>query len=388
VSELLTLGYAEGDPLAAIRDCDHATPFFLLDPTRVRAAYERFAEVFPGALIRYAMKANAEPAVLRELQAAGCGFEIASVGELDVLLALGIDPATIIYGTSVKPRLHIQRAHGAGIRTFAFDSDEELARIADAAPGSQVYVRAVASDPSSAYTMSAKFGAADGVLVELLHAAVDHGLRPCGISFNLGSQVRSATAWAQAIERIAPACAAAQRAGLPLELIDIGGGFPSRYGDAGVPGLDDIARGVRSAMRHGLPPTLVMEPGRAMVADAMVLVASVVGRSERAGRPWLYLDAGVYNGLFEALACQGSIAHRVTALDQRPDRTDVECFVLAGPTGDGLDVIAGEVWLPASLGEGDRLVFHEVGAYSVPFLTRFNGFPVPPVHLMTWEVAA
>jgi ornithine decarboxylase len=352
----------------------------------VLAAYERFVALFPGALIRYAMKANAEPAVLRALREAGSGFEIASADELDVLMTLGVDPATVIYGTAVKPRPHIHRAHEAGVATFAFDCHDELRRIADAAPGSRVYVRAVASDPTSAYSMSAKFGAAEHALLELLISAADLGLRPCGISFNIGSQVLSPRAWSDAITHLTPTIAAARRAGLSVDLMNIGGGFPGPYGGDGGR-LAEIARGVRAAMSPILPITLVLEPGRAIVAEAMVLVTSIIGRSERDGCSWLYLDAGVYNGLFETLACQGSIAHRVTALDRPPARDRSQRFVLAGPTGDGLDVIADNAWLPASLAEGDRLLFHDVGAYSLPFATSFNGFPVPPIRHMTWEVA-
>jgi ornithine decarboxylase len=332
------------------------------------------------------MKANSEPEVLGELHTAGAGFEVASADELELLSTLGVDPSAVVYGTAVKPRDHIRRAVAAGVDTFAFDSASELLRIADSAPGARVYVRVVASHPDSAYSMSEKFGAPAGRAVELLCMAAQLGLQPWGLSFNIGSQVRSPGAWETTITALAPVLARARQVGLELEILNIGGGFPHPYAGSGrASDLAEVAARVRRALMADSSQTLMLEPGRAIVADSMVLVASVIGCSQRSGRRWLYLDAGVYNGLFETLACQGSIPHAVSSPEGTSAYEDETEVVLAGPTGDGLDVI-GNVMLPRSLREGDRVVFHDVGAYSRPFVSSFNGFPAPPVHIATWEV--
>jgi ornithine decarboxylase len=116
------------------------------------------------------------------------------------------------------------------------------------------------------------------------------------------------------------------------------------------------------------------------VADACTLLTSVIGRVERGGRSWLFLDAGCYNGLFEAMAYQGSTRYQVNSLRRAEDGT-THVFALAGPTGDAPDVITREVVLPSDLNTGDRLFVRNVGAYSQSVTSDFNGFPKPATYL-------
>jgi ornithine decarboxylase len=118
-----------------------------------------------------------------------------------------------------------------------------------------------------------------------------------------------------------------------------------------------------------------------MVAESAVLVASVIARVDRIEHTWLFLDAGVYNGLFESLAYQGSIRYRISALRPSYDAGEAT-FAIAGPTGDSWDVINREAQLPADITVGDKLVFHDVGAYNLVMVGRFNGFPKPHVHFV------
>ena len=185
-------------------------------------------------------------------------------------------------------------------------------------------------------------------------------------------------AWANGLRHIRPAIEALQHRGVKLDVINIGGGFPYQYVSPSMPCLKDIARNVLDAFgEFPCVPHLNLEPGRAMIADTAVLVASVIGRTERKGTTWLFLDVGVYNGLFEALACQGSTRYAVTSLRRG---TNVAAFALAGPTGDGLDVIAREALLPTDTKVGDRLIVHNVGAYTLSLCSSFNGFPKPDVY--------
>lgn len=125
---------------------------------------------------------------------------------------------------------------------------------------------------------------------------------------------------------------------------------------------------------------MILEPGRGMVAESAALVTSVVARATRAGRVWLYLDAGVYNALFEALSCQGATRYRIDAPDARTSETEI--VVLAGPTGDGLDVLNEGVPLPADLDVVARVVFHDVGAYNGTLASAFNGFAPAVTHVV------
>ncbi len=124
-----------------------------------------------------------------------------------------------------------------------------------------------------------------------------------------------------------------------------------------------------------------MEPGRAIVATSTVMVAEVIARNDRGGRPWLCLDGGNYNGLYEALIHQGTTTYPVHPLNPPTEDAKPMMCTLAGPTGDSLDVISRDVVLPAYTDVGDRLVFENAGAYTIAMATKFNGFPIPSLYI-------
>jgi ornithine decarboxylase len=171
--------------------------------------------------------------------------------------------------------------------------------------------------------------------------------------------------------------------GIKIEVLNIGGGYPCNYDSSSKEiSLEEISKNIYKEYEV-LPhkPRLMLEPGRGMVATTGVLVASVIGRVERKGQHWLFLDAGVYNGLFETMAYQGSTRYKVNIL--RPSLNSGETlFALAGPTGDSPDIITHEALLPADTDVGDKLAIHDVGAYSLVVTSRFNGFPKPKVYLV------
>jgi ornithine decarboxylase len=370
-----------GSPQAFDRWLDRlATPCFVLDPDELCANAEDFGQVFPGAEVYYAVKANPEPAVLTTLAETIHGFEAASWPEIEVLLKLGIAPSRIIYGTAVKPSSHVERAVNFGIDRFAADSREELVMLAAVAPGCRVFIRTKVDDSQSVFQMSGKFGAQPEEVAELLCLASSLGLLPWGISFNVGSQARQENAWASGVALVAPVFARLLEKGVRLDVLNIGGGFPVPYVNQPEIRLQVIADHVRQAL-SALPyiPQLIVEPGRRLVATSLRLISSVVGRIQRPEGPWLYLDSGVYNALFEALSCQGSTCYPVRRIEG--NQGDHRRFVLAGPTGDGLDVIARNVLLPSDTDVGHRLEFGSAGAYTIAMASSFNGFPVPPVHV-------
>ncbi|MBV9349839.1 MAG: type III PLP-dependent enzyme, partial [Patescibacteria group bacterium] len=342
-----------------------------------------FKTCFPNASVHYAMKADAEEGVLTTLYEAGAGFEAASLYELQLLVKHGIPPDRIIYGTSVKPRSHIRKFVEYGVDRFAFDSHSELDKIAALSPHARVYVRMNVNDAGSVYRFSEKFGTARENVVPLLVRAKEIGLIPYGISFHVGSQASNPLAWAEAIESLVPILGHLDEIGIRIQVLNIGGGYPCVYASSEQElKLEEIAQSIKKACEK-LPyqPDLIVEPGRAMVAEAAVLIASVIARIERIEHTWLFLDAGVYNGLFESLAYQGSIRYHVTSL--RPSYNAGEAvFALAGPTGDSWDVISREAHLPQDIEPGDKLVFHTVGAYNLVMVGRFNGFSKPPVHFV------
>lgn len=362
---------------------EYATPFFLFSRQRIKNKFKEFQKYFPGSLIHYAMKANAEPELLQTLFKAGSGFEVASTHELNMLKEVGVPAEKMIYGTSVKPSSHIKEFFEYGVDRFAFDSLPELEKIAAVAPGSRVYVRVIVNDTGSVFKFSEKFGTDPENIVPLLQRAKALGLHPYGVSFHVGSQASNPLAWAAALESLQPALKHLKKLKIKLDIIDIGGGYPCAYASTEENlSLEEIARHTL-AQYQKLPyqPQLLLEPGRGISATAAILLTTVIGRVDRKSGTWLFLDAGVYNAMFETMAYQGSTRYKVSSLRPSYDSGEM-LFALAGPTGDSPDVITHEALLPQDLAVGDKLIMHDVGAYSLVAASRFNGFPKPDVYFV------
>lgn len=359
----------------------HQTPFFLFSKQKIVDNYKKYVSLFETRGVHYAIKANAEPEVIRILDGLGSGFEVASVYEMQILKELGVSANKIIYGTSVKPASHIKESFEYGVDRFACDSEAELEKIAENAPGSKVYVRVRVNDSGSVFKFSEKFGTGAESVVPLLRRAKELDLIPYGISFHVGSQASNAHAWASALDTLREPMNELRSFGIEIEAINIGGGYPCNYHSTEDElTLEKIAEHTMAAYKN-LPyqPELILEPGRGIIADTAVLVTEVIARVERAENTWLFLDAGVYNALFESMAYQGSTRYKITSMKAVHDAGE-KLFSLAGPTGDSPDIVRREILLPADMNTGDKLVIHSVGAYSLVVASRFNGFPKPAVY--------
>lgn len=359
------------------------TPYFYTSKDILKKNYENYTSLFDDAEVYYALKANSDPKVLSYLSSLGCGFEAASAFEIDLLLSLGVEPTQIVYGTSIKPAEHIRRAWQAGVKRFAADSREEIKKIADNAPGAKVFIRTIVDDEGSVFMMSERFGAPASMVKDLLLYAKHLQLKTYGISFYVGSQAAHSNMWAKGIHTVKPIIEALYDEGVTLEAINIGGGFPVHYDNhQDAPELREIVIAIHNALHH-LPymPKIIMESGRGIVATSTVLVSEVIARNDRGGVPWLCMDAGIYNALFEAMIHQGSTRYPVYPLNPSAEPYETAEFTLAGPTGDSLDIIARAVKLPAYIDVGDKLLFEHAGAYTVTMSSRFNGFPEPPLYI-------
>lgn len=358
-----------------------ATPSFLFSKKALLRTLDEYKESLPpNTEICYALKANSEPQVLELLSDAGCSFEVASEYELEYLKKVGVIPSKIIYGTSVKPADSIAVFHEYGVDRYAFDSQAELQKIAENAPYARVYLRVLVDDrANSVFTMSEKFGTHLDHAVELLTKAQKLGLRPYGISFNVGSQARNGEAWTNAIQEIVPILKQLQDKGIKLEVLNLGGGFPYDYGvSEEVPSIKQICASISESIKR-LPYDMnfIAEPGRGLVASCMTMVTSVFAVSHREDGEWVFVDGGAYNALLEAMPYQGLTMYKIRLL--RDSSAQLKTYIITGPTGDSLDVIGKHVQLPSDIKVGDRLVVNDVGAYSLVLYTPFNGFPKPQI---------
>jgi ornithine decarboxylase len=358
---------------------DVPTPYLVTDLDTVADRHAAFRAALPGVRAFYAMKCNPSPEILRTLAADGAGFEIASLGELRTLQAVGVDPAEVLYSNPVKPPAHIADAYRAGLWRFSFDSPNELAKIAQHAPGAAVYLRLRVDDKESVFPLSRKFGADLAEAFDLMMLAQRLGLRPYGLTFHVGSQCGNPAAWRQAIGDAGVLMEKLAAEGVEIGMLDLGGGFPARYVE-GVPAIETIGSSIVPALDELLPyrPELVAaEPGRHLVAESSVMAAGVIGREQRGDENWLFVEVGAYHGLMETLQTANGWDYPLwTSLRDHADVPHVP-FTVTGPTCDSSDTVFVNVMLPATLDVGDTLYIGSAGAYTLSYASAFNGFPPP-----------
>lgn len=354
-----------------------ATPCLVLDVDRVERNYRALARALPLAQIYYAVKANPAQPILRRLVGLGSRFDAASFPEIEQCLAAGALPGAISYGNTIKKADAIRCAFEAGVRLYAFDSEEELQKIARHAPGSRVYCRVLVENKGAEWPLSRKFGTVAEDAVALMVRARDLGLDPYGLSFHVGSQQTSTAAFEAAIGRVAMLFTDLKGAGIQPRMVNLGGGFPTRYRDE-VPEIGDFARAIMGAVTEHFGnalPELLVEPGRFMVGDAGVVCAEVVLVARKgADDPvrWVYLDIGRFGGLAET---EGEAVKYPITTDRDGDPTGP--VVIAGPSCDSVDTLyeRSNYRLPLSLRGGDRVLLHATGAYVATYASQgFNGY--------------
>jgi ornithine decarboxylase len=354
-----------------------ATPCIVVDLDQVTRNYEEMGLAFPTARIFYALKANPGRPILQRLAALGSGFDAASWEEIEMCLAAGAPPDRISFGNTIKKASAIRRARAAGIDLFVFDSPEELEKIAENAPGARVFCRIVVATDGAIFPLARKFGTGTDMALELMHRAPELGLIPYGLSFHPGSQQVGPEAHEAAIGQVAMLFDALAHDGIKLKMINLGGGFPSRYQDEIAP-IAEFGHGIGRALAYHFgddQPEVLLEPGRYMVGNAAAIETEVVLVSHRSRTDplrWVYLDIGVFGGLNEAVD-ENTRYVITTPHDGGPTGP----VIIAGPTCDSADTLyeKSNNRLPLALTSGDRVRFHSAGAYVTTYATNgFNGF--------------
>ena len=334
----------------------------------IAGAARAFLATFPGKAL-YAVKCNPEPAVLRALWQGGVRhFDCASLGEVRLLRTMFTD-ATIHFMHPVKPRAAIREAwQRHGVRDFVLDSAEELAKLLEETGGDArelgLVVRLALPKGGAMYDLSGKFGAPAAEAAALLRAARPHAAR-LGVSFHVGSQCLEPAAYGRAI---ALAAEVIRMAGVPVEILDVGGGFPVAYADIVPPPLSAFTAAIAQAVsEQGLSAlALWAEPGRVLVAAGTSVVVQV---QHRRGET-LFVNDGVYGALSDA----GAPGFRFPARLLRSTEAACVPFAFFGPSCDSADHMKGPFLLPADVREGDWIELGQLGAYGGALRTAFNGF--------------
>jgi ornithine decarboxylase len=354
-----------------------ATPCLVVDLEVVADAYKLLRHYLPLAKVFYAIKANPARDVLALLDRMGSSFDVASRGEIDLCLHLGVKADRISFGNTIKKEGDIAYAYEQGVRLYAFDSVAELEKLARVAPGARVFCRILIDSDGAEWPLSRKFGCAPEMAVDLLRQAKAAGLDPYGVSFHVGSQQTKVDQWDSAIGRAARMFTLLAETDINLKMVNIGGGFPAHYrGD--VPGVERYCNAVMAAITRHFGndlPEIVVEPGRSIVGDAGVIESEVVLIADKGlgdGKRWVYLDVGKFNGLAETM--DESIKYRIeTPADGGPTGP----VIIAGPTCDSADILyeKTEYKLPLALKVGDKVRLLATGAYTSTYASvGFNGF--------------
>jgi ornithine decarboxylase len=342
----------------------------------VAVAARWFQDNFKGDVF-YAVKANPSPWVIETLAENGvASFDVASVAEIE-LVAQHAPGSRMAFMHPVKSRAAIAAAYfDHGVRTFSLDTHEELQKILEATGGADdltLIVRLGVQAEGATYSLSGKFGVdmydAPALLLAARRATQDR----MGVSFHVGSQCMRPTAFQAAL---AQANRAIVRAGVMVDVVDVGGGFPSVYPGMVPPDLEDyldsIQRGFAEMSVHE-DTELWCEPGRALVAEATSILTKVELKKGDA----LYLNDGSYGSLFDAAHMKWPFPvklYRGESGEAEQVENPLRPFRFYGPTCDSIDHMPGPFWLPEDVREGDYVEIGMLGAYGVAMNTRFNGF--------------
>ena len=342
-------------------------PVFCLRPHAVTRAARWFMGSFPGETF-YAVKANPEAWAVQAVWDGGVrAFDVASLDEVRAVRAQ-LPGARLAYMHPIKPEAAIAEAYAQhGVRIFALDHEEELTKIRRATNDARdltLVVRLRVPSGEAAIPLGAKFGAAPEDAAQLL-AASRRAAHHVGLAFHVGSQQTDPGAWDRAMDA---AEAVVVRAGVILDVLDIGGGFPAPY-----PGQPDADLGVIAARIAGrFAPflsaenaSLWCEPGRALVAEG----ASLVVRVEARRGDVLHLNDGTYGALYDA----GALGWRYPVRNLAREGP-IRAFAFYGPTCDDADFMEGPFDLPADTQAGDLIEIGQLGAYGRCMATGFNGF--------------
>ena len=368
------------DDPASLQDLaeKYGTPLFIVDHQRIRENYREFREALPRIQAYFAVKSNSDPEIVKTLYRAGASFDVASFPEFMIVYEnIKNMPDKerqdwiwdkIIYANTIKREETLEELDQYK-PLVTYDNPEEIKKIRRYAPHAGLVLRIRVPNTGSMVELSSKFGAHPGEAVDLILEAFDAGLVVEGISFHVGSQCNNFENYMQALQLSSEILKESASRGHKINILDIGGGFPVRY-NSKAKSFKTLAKKLNTEMDRLFPKTMeiLAEPGRFMVANAATLVAKVIGKAVRDGKPCYYIDDGVYH-TFSGIIFDHCI-YPIKAFKEG----ETKISAVFGPTCDALDTISMAEDLP-ELDIGDLVYAENIGAYSHASSTYFNGFP-------------
>lgn len=362
--------------------------FFVADLGEIVKQYRKWKQHLPDVQPFYAVKCNPSLGMIKTLEALGSNFDCASKGEIELVLGLGVDPSRIIYANPCKQISALKYAREHGVNLMTFDNVSELEKIEMYFPEAKLVMRIAPDDSHSLMRFGTKFGVHPDDCSDLLEMASEMKLAVIGVSFHVGSGCFNEVAYSSALTLVRKVFDDAKKAGIDLELVDIGGGFSGS--DAALFNRFTDTIKTKRAELFGPNVRFISEPGRYFAAASHTLAVTVISkrvikqednrqhprRTSNNRRQYnYYLADGVY-GSFNNI--QNDHAKPQTHLVKPSTRAPTTC-TLFGPTCDSIDVIARDIQLP-ELKMGEWVYFPDMGAYTMAAASTFNGFATPPVY--------
>lgn len=352
----------------------YGAPLLLLDCDVVRRQYHALNDALPSVTLHFALKPLPHEAVVRTLLAEGACFDLATSGEVELVKQVGVPSERTIHTHPIKRDSDIRDALEYGCTVFVVDNLNELEKFKPYKDQVELLVRLSFRNKEAFADLSKKFGCSAEDALEIIETANRWKIRIKGLSFHVGSQTLNPQKYVDAIEACKVLMNKVVDCGLPaLSMLDIGGGFPVSYNRQVMP-IKLFCVPINAALA-GLPDTVqvIAEPGRFIVAEAMVSVASIMGQAKREGQMWYYLDDGIYGSFSGLIFDDAQYPLTAIRLSDNWRTSALQSSVLTGPTCDSIDVVADNIMLPA-LSNGDLIVGKMMGAYTSATATDFNFF--------------
>lgn len=346
----------------------YGTPLMVVFRREIEDRFQMLKDYLPQVKPYYAVKANPDPNVLEIVKNCNPYFDVCSNREIELVKSMGVDGENMIHTHPIKKEQDIKFALEQGVSWFVFDNEYELDKFIKYRGQVKLLLRVSFPNPDCVVNLSYKFGVDPEHAVDLALKAREMGLDVKGLCFHVGSQSLNPYKYVDAIAECRRIFNLLALKGMILEVLDIGGGFPAEYVENIIP-VTNFFRPIAEALNRFFPNIrIIAEPGRFLVANAVNLIMTVIGKSNRANVWWYYVDDGLYGSFSGKLYdhCDYPLlAERQGAREQ--------CIV-AGPTCDSFDIIYQNSSLPR-LEIGDILVVPAMGAYTGCSATNFNGLP-------------
>jgi ornithine decarboxylase len=325
--------------------------------------------------IYFPVKVNHDTEVLAFLKDQHICFEIASLGELELLKKIMVRPEKIFFSNPVKFPDHIKKAYEYGVRTYAVDSVSEINKLAVHAPGSKVFLRLSVSNKGSGWKLDKKFGAEKKDSLKLITCAIQSGLKPCGISFHVGWNNQDTETFVRALADVEDVLRILQKGKITLDVVNLGGGFPAHN----VPQyelLDKISVALKPGIeniRKNYHVKIIAEPGSFIMANTGVVACSVMDVIQRKKQHWIFLDTGIFQG-FQWI--MGNLPYLVIYPYKTAKDAKLVKYHVTGPSCDSHDIFTKAALFPDTIKAGDQMLIYPAGAY-IGSAKEYNGFGYP-----------